>query len=73
MNDVQELLHQLRGNGWTISALADELGTPRNTVDRWYRGQRQPANASMVKVVLAGLLTKRRIPKKRRSLAEKKI
>ena len=73
MNDVQELLRQLRKKGWTLSAIADELPAPRNNVDRWYRGARQPSNASSVALALYQLLTRNDIPKKRRSGGSEEI
>ena len=64
--DVQEMITELRGKGWTVAALADELGVDYDTVGRWQRGTRSPANAVGVRVVLGQLLKRQRIPKRRR-------
>ena len=66
MNDVQELLAELRGKGWTLAAIADELGLTRNAVDAWRSGTRFPSNAVAVKRELVRLSRRKRIPKKRR-------
>ncbi len=66
MNDIQEMIAELRSNGWTLAAVADEVAVSRNTVDRWYRGERYPTNAAGVRVMLRRLSARRRIPKRRR-------
>ena len=66
MNDAQDLIEQLRGKGWTLSAIADEMGVTRNAVDGWRAGTRYPANSQAVKVVLEQLLQRKRIPKRKR-------
>ncbi len=66
VNDVQELLVQLKANGWTLAAIADEMGTHYNTVQKWSAGHRSPANSGAVIQVLEGLLRRRRVPKQRR-------
>ena len=66
MNDIQELLEQLRGKRWTISAIADEMGVSRNAVDHWRAGNRYPSNTVAVKHELERLLSRRSVPKKRR-------
>jgi transcriptional regulator with XRE-family HTH domain len=63
---VQEVLQRLRGNGWTLAAVADELGVHYNTVQKWAAGDRSPANARPVLRELDRLLTRRRIPKRKR-------
>ena len=52
MDDVREAVHSLRAKGWTIAALADELGVGRVAVERWTAGSARPAN---VKLVIAAL------------------
>ena len=66
MNDIQEMIAELRSNGWTLAAIADEVKVARNTVDRWHRGERYPTNAAGVRVMLRGLIGRRRIPKQKR-------
>ena len=44
MNEVQELLAGPRAKGWTLAAIADELGITRNAVDAWRSGARFPNN-----------------------------
>ena len=66
MNDVQRVLGELKGKGWTLAAIADELSVAANTVVRWNSGDRYPANSSGVKVILGQLKLRRRIPKRKR-------
>ena len=66
MNDIQELLYQLRGQKWTDAAIAEELGTYRETVAVWRRGQFYPNNAKPVPLALTELLRRKRIPRKKR-------
>ena len=66
MNDIQQMIVELRSNGWTLAAIADEVKVSRNTVDRWFRGERYPTNAAGVRVMLGRLVGRRRIPKQKR-------
>jgi transcriptional regulator with XRE-family HTH domain len=66
MREVQELIAELQKKGWTLAAIADELGVDDASVYRWLRGLRSPANEVGVLVVLRGLLQRRRIPKRKR-------
>ena len=66
MSDVQEKLSELRGKGWTVAAIADELGVRATTVHRWVSGDRYPDNSKPVLIVMDGLLQRNRIPKQRR-------
>jgi transcriptional regulator with XRE-family HTH domain len=66
MTEVQELIAELQRKGWTLAAIADELGVDDASVYRWQRGMRSPAIAVGVLVVLRGLLQRRRIPKRKR-------
>ena len=52
--------------GWTLAALADELGVSGQTVMRWKAGAMYPVNARPVLAALEGLTRRRRIPKKKR-------
>jgi orotate phosphoribosyltransferase-like protein len=66
MNEVQDLITQLREKGWTVAAIADELQVNYDTVARWQKGTRSPANEAAVRVFLDQLMRRRRIPKQRR-------
>ena len=65
MNDIQELLDQLRGQKWTDAAIADEIGTQRQTVAEWRRGKFYPRYAKAIKIALRSLML-REPPKGRR-------
>ena len=65
MNDIQELIRQLRERGWSVPAISKEICVAGNTVDRWCHGTRYPANAACVKASLTQLL-QRQVPKRRR-------
>ena len=66
MAEVQDLITELRAKGWTVAAIADELGVDYRSVIRWQTGQRSPSNVVGVRAVLSGLLQRRRIPKRKR-------
>lgn len=66
MNEVQEILKRLRGNGWTLAAVADELEVHYNTVQKWAAGERSPANSRAVMRELERMLARRRVPKRKR-------
>ena len=66
MNDVQVVLGELQEKGWTLAAIAEELGVAANTVVRWHLDDRYPANSTAVKVILGQLKRRRRIPKRKR-------
>lgn len=66
MNDVQEKLAQLQINGWTLAALADELGLTVNAVEKWKAGARFPANPKATLAMLDQLARRKRVPKQRR-------
>jgi transcriptional regulator with XRE-family HTH domain len=66
MNDIQIKVNELQEKGWTLAALADELGVTINAVEKWKAGDRYPANAKSVFLLLAQLLTRKRVPKQRR-------
>ena len=66
VNDIQELLVQLKTGGWTKAALSDELGVSYDSVERWERGT-IPRNSKGVVLQLQELLKRRRtVPKRRR-------
>jgi hypothetical protein len=66
MDDIRDVLQRLKEKGWTLAAIADELGVHYNTVQRWDAGTRVPSNNRAVVHELERLLTRRRVPKKRR-------
>ena len=63
---VQIKLATLQKKGWTLAALADELGQKVNTLEKWKAGQRNPANQKAVLAMLEQLERRKRIPKQRR-------
>ena len=68
MNDVQEKLLQLKDRGWTMAAIADELGVSHMTVFRWQKGMRKAENSRSVLHMLDTLMKRKRIPKRRRRM-----
>ena len=66
MNDIQSRLAELQEKGWTLAALADELGVTINAVEKWKAGDRYPSNAKAVLMLLDQLITRKRVPKQRR-------
>ena len=66
MNDIQSMLVDLQKKGWTLSALADELGLTPNAIEKWKAGDKYPNNAKAVLMLLDQLLRRKRIPKQRR-------
>jgi transcriptional regulator with XRE-family HTH domain len=66
MNDIQTKIAELQDKGWTLAALADELGVTVNAVEKWKAGGRQPANSKAIFALLDGIAGRKRIPKQRR-------
>ena len=66
MSGVQERIAQLQEKGWTLAAVADEVGVTVNAVEKWKAGQRQPANEKAILALMDSLLERKRIPKQRR-------
>jgi len=66
MEDIQIKINELQEKGWTLAALADELGVTVNAVEKWKAGDRYPRNAKAVLIVLELLAERKQIPKKRR-------
>ena len=64
-NDVQIKLTELGDAGWSMSAIADELGVNANSVLRWRSGYRYPENSKAVLIVMDALLQKKPPPKRR--------
>ena len=70
MNEVQAKIAELQQKGWTLAALADELGVTVNAVEKWKAGDRQPSNIKVILGFLNQLAKCKRIPKKRRYYKE---
>ena len=66
MNEITEQLSHLNNKGWTDAAISDELGVSPITIFRWKKGMRTPDNSRSVLHMLATLVDRKRIPKKRR-------
>ena len=65
MNDVQKLIQQLQGEGWTLAAIADEVGMSWRTLKRWESGETYPDTSRPV-VLALDILMKRKPPPRRR-------
>ena len=66
MDDVQDVVAALVNKGWSLAAIADELGVHAETVMRWKAGTHQPTNAKPVILVLEGLRRRQKVPKRKR-------
>jgi phosphoribosylaminoimidazole synthetase len=66
MDDIQRMIEELMGRGWTIAAISDELGVSRDTVSRWRSGTHPPQSPRLVILGMERLLRRRRIPKRKR-------
>ena len=64
--EIRSRIAQLTEKGWTLAAIADELGVKSDTVENWHKGLRNPTNAKAVLAMLDKVLEKKRIPKQRR-------
>lgn len=65
-SEVQLRIAELMEKGWTLAAIADELGVTSDTVELWKAGRRNPTNAKAVLAMLDVVLKKKQIPKQRR-------
>jgi hypothetical protein len=73
MNEnVQAKLSELQEKGWTLANIARELGQATVTVESWKAGKRSPANLKSVITSLGELLKRKRIPKKKIYINDKK-
>lgn len=70
MNDIQTKIAELQERGWTLAALADELGVTPNAVEKWKAGDRYPNNSKAILLLFDQLNKRKRIPKKRRHKAK---
>jgi transcriptional regulator with XRE-family HTH domain len=66
MTEIQSKISELQEKGWTLAALADELGVTVNAVEKWKAGDRNPNNLKSVISLLDKLNIRKRIPKKKR-------
>ena len=66
MDEIQHKIVRLQEKGWTLAALADELGVTVNAVEKWKVGHRNPSNLKAVLNLLDQLDKRKRIPKKKR-------
>ncbi len=66
MTEIQDKLAELQEKGWTLAALADELGVTVNAVQKWKVRERNPNNSKSVLSLLDQLSKRKRIPKKKR-------
>ena len=65
METILQALRELKERGWTLAAVADEIGVARYTVDRWRKGIAKPANPRGTVLLLKQLLQRKVIPKQR--------
>jgi transcriptional regulator with XRE-family HTH domain len=65
-NEIQSRIAQLVERGWTLAAIADELGVKSDTVENWRAGRRNATNAKAILTLLDQIAKRKRIPKKRR-------
>ncbi len=70
MNEVQRRIAALEDKGWSLAAIADELGAHRNTINAWKAGRAQPRPEKPTLEALDRLLKRARIPKKKRYVVE---
>jgi hypothetical protein len=65
-SEIKSRIAELVDKGWTLAAIADELGVTSDTDELWKAGRRNPTNAKGILLMLDKVLAKKRIPKKRR-------
>lgn len=65
-SEIKSRIAQLTERGWTLAAIADELGVTSDTVELWNAGKRHPTNAKGVMLMLDKVAEKKRIPKRKR-------
>ena len=52
MNEIQTRIASLQEKGWTLAALADELGVTVNAVEKQKGGDRYPSNGKAILMLL---------------------
>ncbi len=65
-SEIQSKIAELTEKGWTLAAIADELGVTPDTVELWKAGKRSPTNAKGILLMLDKVSEKKRIPKRKR-------
>jgi hypothetical protein len=65
MDEIQKMIAELEGRGWTLAAISRELGVTWKSVHRWKAGYNPPENPTLVALGLGRLLQRRRIPKRK--------
>ena len=65
MNEIQQLLADLKEKGWSLVAIADEIGEMWLTVYRWQQGKAYPGPGQGVPSRLDELLSREVISKPR--------
>ena len=66
MTEVQDVLEELKGKGWTLAAISDAVEVHRDSVVGWDTGRHNPANPRLVVRELRQLLRRRSVPKRKR-------
>jgi transcriptional regulator with XRE-family HTH domain len=66
MNDVRSKIAELQDKGWTLAAIADEIGVTVNAVEKWKAGDRYPRPDKPILDILDRVAKRKRIPKQRR-------
>ncbi|MEK7396112.1 MAG: DNA methyltransferase [Candidatus Poribacteria bacterium] len=56
MNEIPDIITSLQTKGWTLAALAGELGVTTNAVEKWKASDRSPSNFKVVRTRLEDLL-----------------
>jgi len=69
--DIQSRIAELQKKGWTLASIADEVGLTVNAIEKWKAGTHNPGNPKAMLLLLDQLMTRKRIPKKRRYNREK--
>jgi uncharacterized protein YjcR len=73
MNDVQTRLVELQKSGWTLAAIADELGVTVNAVEKWKAADRYPTNVKAINALLDSLAVQKAPVRKRRGSNSREI
>lgn len=68
MNDIQSKIQELQYKGWTLAALADEVGQSLSSVEKWKSGERYPASSKAILNLMDDIAKRKRVPKKKRYL-----
>ena len=66
MSEGKERIVELQAKGWTLAAIAEEMGVTVNAVEKWKAGDRNPASPKATLALLGQLAGRKRIPKKKR-------